>query len=261
MPGDIIYSGTPENVGPVVPGDVMQGFIAGLPTLDVAWSDALPHAVSLISTLAAGFGLALYSASSRRAWACRRSSAISSPASSSARSRRASSPTRDRVPARRDRRHAADVRRRPPLLARRPARRAPGRAARAPSCRSRSRRRSAVVAALLWGWRAGRRRSCFGLALSVASTVVLLKALEERGALDSPRRADRRRLARRRGPARWCWCSCSFPPLARGLGGGPAGAGATASSGSTLAHDPGKVAALHRARCWSSGARVRPWLL
>ena len=35
MPGDLIYSGTPENVGPVVPGDVMQGFIAGLPTLDV----------------------------------------------------------------------------------------------------------------------------------------------------------------------------------------------------------------------------------
>jgi fumarylpyruvate hydrolase len=35
MPGDIIYSGTPENVGPVVPGDVMQGSIARLPTLDV----------------------------------------------------------------------------------------------------------------------------------------------------------------------------------------------------------------------------------
>ena len=35
MPGDIIYSGTPENVGPVVVGDVMRGEIAGLPTLDV----------------------------------------------------------------------------------------------------------------------------------------------------------------------------------------------------------------------------------
>jgi fumarylpyruvate hydrolase len=34
-PGDIIFSGTPENVGPVVPGDVMEGFIAGLPTLNV----------------------------------------------------------------------------------------------------------------------------------------------------------------------------------------------------------------------------------
>ena len=35
QPGDIIYSGTPENVGPVVRGDVMQGFIAGLPLLEV----------------------------------------------------------------------------------------------------------------------------------------------------------------------------------------------------------------------------------
>jgi 2-keto-4-pentenoate hydratase/2-oxohepta-3-ene-1,7-dioic acid hydratase in catechol pathway len=35
MPGDIIFSGTPENVGPVVPGDVMEGFIAGLPILNV----------------------------------------------------------------------------------------------------------------------------------------------------------------------------------------------------------------------------------
>ena len=34
VPG-LIYSGTPENVGPVVPGDVMQGSIAGLPTVDV----------------------------------------------------------------------------------------------------------------------------------------------------------------------------------------------------------------------------------
>jgi fumarylpyruvate hydrolase len=34
-PGDIIFSGTPENVGPVVPGDVMQGEIAGLPVLSV----------------------------------------------------------------------------------------------------------------------------------------------------------------------------------------------------------------------------------
>lgn len=31
--GDIIYSGTPENVGPVVAGDVMEGTIVGLPPL------------------------------------------------------------------------------------------------------------------------------------------------------------------------------------------------------------------------------------
>lgn len=35
QPGDIIYSGTPENVGPVVKGDVMTGHIDGLPDLNV----------------------------------------------------------------------------------------------------------------------------------------------------------------------------------------------------------------------------------
>jgi 2-keto-4-pentenoate hydratase/2-oxohepta-3-ene-1,7-dioic acid hydratase in catechol pathway len=35
QPGDIIFSGTPENVGPVVPGDLMEGHIDGLPALQV----------------------------------------------------------------------------------------------------------------------------------------------------------------------------------------------------------------------------------
>ena len=35
FPGDIIYSGTPENVGPVVVGDVMTGHIDGLYDIDV----------------------------------------------------------------------------------------------------------------------------------------------------------------------------------------------------------------------------------
>ena len=35
MPGDLIYSGTPENVGPVVAGDVMEGHIDGLPNISV----------------------------------------------------------------------------------------------------------------------------------------------------------------------------------------------------------------------------------
>ncbi len=35
MPGDIIYSGTPENVGPVVRGDIMEGHIDGLPDIRV----------------------------------------------------------------------------------------------------------------------------------------------------------------------------------------------------------------------------------
>jgi fumarylpyruvate hydrolase len=34
-PGDIIYSGTPENVGPVVKDDVMEGHIDGLPNISV----------------------------------------------------------------------------------------------------------------------------------------------------------------------------------------------------------------------------------
>jgi len=35
MPGDIIYSGTPENVGPVVRGDVIEMHIDGLPNLSI----------------------------------------------------------------------------------------------------------------------------------------------------------------------------------------------------------------------------------
>ncbi|HTH94484.1 MAG TPA: fumarylacetoacetate hydrolase family protein [Rhodocyclaceae bacterium] len=35
FPGDIIYSGTPDNVGPVVPGDLMVGHIDGLPDISV----------------------------------------------------------------------------------------------------------------------------------------------------------------------------------------------------------------------------------
>ncbi|MGE4063312.1 MAG: fumarylacetoacetate hydrolase family protein [Rhodospirillaceae bacterium] len=40
--GDIIFSGTPENVGPVVVGDTMVGMIAGLPDLTVKVGDSLP---------------------------------------------------------------------------------------------------------------------------------------------------------------------------------------------------------------------------
>jgi len=34
-PGDLIYTGTPEGVGPVVPGDILEASITGLPTLKV----------------------------------------------------------------------------------------------------------------------------------------------------------------------------------------------------------------------------------
>lgn len=35
QPGDLIYTGTPDGVGPVVPGDVITGQIAGLPSLSL----------------------------------------------------------------------------------------------------------------------------------------------------------------------------------------------------------------------------------
>ena len=35
MPGDVVYSGTPENVGPVVRGDVIDCHIDGLPNLGI----------------------------------------------------------------------------------------------------------------------------------------------------------------------------------------------------------------------------------
>jgi fumarylpyruvate hydrolase len=35
-PGDLIYTGTPEGVGPVVPGDVITGHIDGLPALSLS---------------------------------------------------------------------------------------------------------------------------------------------------------------------------------------------------------------------------------
>jgi fumarylpyruvate hydrolase len=35
QPGDLIYSGTPENVGPVLPGDVLLAHIDRLPALSL----------------------------------------------------------------------------------------------------------------------------------------------------------------------------------------------------------------------------------
>ncbi|ACL57261.1 fumarylacetoacetate hydrolase family protein [Methylobacterium nodulans] len=40
--GDLIFSGTPENVGPVVRGDVLLGRIAGLPDLSIRIADGGP---------------------------------------------------------------------------------------------------------------------------------------------------------------------------------------------------------------------------
>lgn len=35
QPGDLIYTGTPAGVGPVAPGDVLHGQVAGLPAVDL----------------------------------------------------------------------------------------------------------------------------------------------------------------------------------------------------------------------------------
>lgn len=42
FPGDVVFSGTPENIGPVVAGDTMVGMIAGLPDLTVKVAGPLP---------------------------------------------------------------------------------------------------------------------------------------------------------------------------------------------------------------------------
>lgn len=42
FPGDIIFSGTPENVGPVIAGDTMVGMIAGLADITVKVAGPLP---------------------------------------------------------------------------------------------------------------------------------------------------------------------------------------------------------------------------
>ncbi|MCK7498029.1 MAG: hypothetical protein MZW92_50420 [Comamonadaceae bacterium] len=107
----------------------------------------------------------------------------------------------------------------------RPARGAPHRGARRGACRSRVATAMGMGAALCWGWTLG-GGLVFGLALSVASTVVLLRALEARGAARHRQRPHRGRLADRRGP---------------GDGAG-AGAAAAAGRGCSAAQAPAAAA-------------------
>ena len=89
--------------------------------------------------------------------------------------------------ARRDRRHPADVRRRPALLAQGPA--VGARASPFPARSAQIARRhrcSASASRWLLGWSLG-AGLVFGLALSVASTVVLLRALQERRLIETER--------------------------------------------------------------------------
>ena len=36
MPGDLIYTGTPDGVGPIVPGDVLTGGIDGIGNIKIS---------------------------------------------------------------------------------------------------------------------------------------------------------------------------------------------------------------------------------
>jgi CPA2 family monovalent cation:H+ antiporter-2 len=115
--------------------------------------------------------------------------------------------------------------------------------------------------ALAWGWNFG-AGLVFGLALSVASTVVLLRALEERNALDT----SEGRIA-----VGWLIVEdlamvlalVLLPALASPLGGNPAGLAGHAAGDSlalTIALTVGKVA-LFVALVLVVGKRVVPWLL
>jgi len=118
-----------------------------------------------------------------------------------------------------------------------------------------------ILIAWLWGWPFG-AGLVFGLALSVASTVVLLRALEQRGALDSP--AGRIAVG---------WLIVEdlatvlalvlLPAVAGILGGDTRGLAGQIGSGAllgTLALTLGKVA-LFLAVVLLVGQRVIPWIL
>ena len=69
VPGDIIYSGTPENVGPVVRGDVIECHIDKLPNLSVKITGGLAtcrpdcnHEKAVMLTSYSAFAPALVSA-------------------------------------------------------------------------------------------------------------------------------------------------------------------------------------------------------
>jgi monovalent cation:H+ antiporter-2, CPA2 family len=120
-----------------------------------------------------------------------------------------------------------------------------------------------IGVARFWGWSLG-AGLVFGLALSVASTVVLLKALESRGVLDSIN-----------GQIAVGWLVVEdlvmvlvlvvLPPLSAWLGGGDSTAAGIADAGGdslsrTVALTLGRVA-LFIALMLVVGRRVFPWLL
>ncbi|HEX6433985.1 MAG TPA: YbaL family putative K(+) efflux transporter [Gemmatimonadales bacterium] len=117
---------------------------------------------------------------------------------------------------------------------------------------------SGAAAAMLWGWSLG-AGVVFGLSLSVASTVVLLRALETRGVLETVN-----------GRIAVGWLVVEdlvvvlvlvlLPALAGVLGGQPTGDGGTSSLWSTVALTLGEVAAFV-ALMLVVGKRLLPRLL
>lgn len=117
-----------------------------------------------------------------------------------------------------------------------------------------------ALVSVLWGWSWG-SGIVFGLSLSVASTVVLLRALEDRGILDS---MD--------GRVAVGWLIVEdlvtvvalvlLPAVASGMGGGASGAsaGSAASIGAVLGLTALKLAAFLVVML-VGGRRVIPWLL
>ena len=161
----------------------------------------------------------------------------------------------DGRPAGRNWRHPLDVRRRPAFLGGGSAGGAVGRGAgRHRPDRRRHQHGHRARAGLGLEPRGG---AGLGLGLSVASTVVLLRALEDRNGLDTRQRPHRRRLADRRGSGRWSWpwCCCRRSPKRSGRPGGDAAG--TSGGGNilvTLAITLLKVAAFI-ALAWCSGRR------
>ena len=157
------------------------------------------HNLDLILTLAGGFTAALvlgYLTQRARPLAHRRL-----PARRDARRSahaRLRGQRRPRRAVRRGRRHPPHVRRRPAV----PHRGAAGGAARRHPGRDRAERRRdrcsapSIARCFGWSWPAG---IVFGMALSVASTVVLIRVLADHRDLHTPTGTHRRRLARRRG--------------------------------------------------------------
>ena len=117
-----------------------------------------------------------------------------------------------------------------------------------------------VAAAKVWGWSLG-AALVFGLSLSVASTVVLLRALEERGLRRFGQRPHRGRLADRRGPGDGARAGAAA--RARGAARRDGGGRRPSAGGSVLgaiALTLGKVA-VFVALMLVVGRRRFPWLL